>query len=322
MEENAAQFQFSTDAFSVRERLSAWREIVGRTVCNIDITPLGAENFRSEATVCRLQGLGLLFAKSDAAHLDHTRALIKDDDMSFLAGPTCAWTASQLGRNPECSAGDGVFTNNAEPGSITLSAPTRYMSFRVPRAAIAPLVRDLDAAVARIIPAANVALQLLVGYLATTIDTEALVTPELQQLAATHVYDLLGVALGATRDAAYLAMGRGVRAARLGAAKTYVLNNLGSQNLSAATVAAHLGVSRRYVHMLFETEDELFTEFVLGHRLTRAHRMLIDPRFADVAISNLALDAGFADLSHFNRSFRRRFGRTPSDVRAAAGRAS
>jgi len=31
------------------------------------------------------------------------------------------------------------------------------------------------------------------------------------------------------------------------------------------------------------------------------------------------LDAGFGDLSYFNRSFRRRYGDTPSGVRVLAG---
>jgi AraC-like DNA-binding protein len=31
-----------------------------------------------------------------------------------------------------------------------------------------------------------------------------------------------------------------------------------------------------------------------------------------------AFDAGFGDLSHFNRAFRARYGTRPSDVRAAA----
>jgi AraC-like DNA-binding protein len=70
--------------------------------------------------------------------------------------------------------------------------------------------------------------------------------------------------------------------------------------------------------MLFEEEDTTFTEFVLERRLDRAHRMLADPRSADRNISTIAFDAGFGDLSYFNRTFRRRFGRTPSDVRAAS----
>ena len=60
------------------------------------------------------------------------------------------------------------------------------------------------------------------GYLASALDTEALMTPELQQLAVTHVYDLLALALGATRDAAAIAVGRGVRAARLRSIKDHI----------------------------------------------------------------------------------------------------
>jgi AraC-like DNA-binding protein len=47
---------------------------------------------------------------------------------------------------------------------------------------------------------------------------------------------------------------------------------------------------------------------------------LRDPRATRLKISEIALEAGFPDLSHFNRSFRRRFGNTPSAVRADAAR--
>ena len=64
------------------------------------------------------------------------------------------------------------------------------------------------------------------GYLATANDVQGLITPELQRLAVTHVYDLLALALGATRDAAATAKGRRVRAARLVAAKAFVRRHL------------------------------------------------------------------------------------------------
>jgi AraC-like DNA-binding protein len=313
-------FRFSTDAFPERERVAAWREIFGRTVVNLDIEPLNPEGFHAEATVCRLPGLGVLRASSAAVHLSHPRELIVDDDLSFMAAPTCAYTASQLGRNAVLGPGDGVLMSNADVGSMTLASECRFTTFRVPRAAIAPLVPDLAAAFARRIPAANAALQLLVSYLATAFDTDALVAAELQPLAVAHVYDLLAVAMGATRDAAAIAAGRGVPAARLRAAKAFVTQQLGHRDLSAATVAAHLGVTPRYVHMLFETGTQSFSEFVLAQRLALARRMLTDPRWIGRPISAIAFDAGFADLSHFNRTFRRCFGATPSEIRARAAR--
>jgi len=41
-------------------------------------------------------------------------------------------------------------------------------------------------------------------------------------------------------------------------------------------------------------------------------------RFSNRPIALIAFDAGFADLSTFNRAFRRRFGMTPSEMRRSA----
>lgn len=65
-----------------------------------------------------------------------------------------------------------------------------------------------------------------------------------------------------------------------------------------------------------------FTEFVLMQRLERARGMLVDPRFRDEKISTIAYDSGFADVSYFNRMFRRSYGESPSDVRVQARRAA
>jgi AraC-like DNA-binding protein len=43
--------------------------------------------------------------------------------------------------------------------------------------------------------------------------------------------------------------------------------------------------------------------------------MLTEPRLAQSAVGAIAYDAGFGDLSYFNRSFKRRYGATPRDVR-------
>src|SRR5262249_5129860 len=59
----------------------------------------------------------------------------------------------------------------------------------------------------------------------------------------------------------------------------------------------------------------------LAQRLALARRMLTDPRWIGRPISAIAFAAGFADLSHFNRTFRRCFGATPSEIRARAPRA-
>jgi AraC-like DNA-binding protein len=314
----APAFLFSTTDFPERERLTAWREIFGRTVVKLDIEPIGGGPFHSRATVCRLPGFGLLFGSTSAAAFRHPREMISDDDLSFMVGPKGKWTASQLGRNPILGSGDGILMWNAEVGAITLPSRTRFTTFRVPVAAIAPLVPDIGAVIARRIPRETEALRLLTDYIGSLRGGEALATPELQSLVVTHIQDLLAVALGPTRDVAEAAMGRGVRAARMRAIMADILKNLDHPDLSVGEVAARHHLTPRYIQLLFEGDGTTFSEFLLGRRLARADRMLRDRRFDHRSITSVAFDVGFRDLSYFGRSFRRRFGLTPSDVRAEA----
>jgi AraC-like DNA-binding protein len=80
-------------------------------------------------------------------------------------------------------------------------------------------------------------------------------------------------------------------------------------------LARRHGISESYIRKLFDSEGTSFTQFVLGQRLARAHRTLVDPRAAHRTIADIAFASGFNDLSYFNRAFRRTRGATPSDVR-------
>jgi AraC-like DNA-binding protein len=89
-------------------------------------------------------------------------------------------------------------------------------------------------------------------------------------------------------------------------------------NLNATAVAASLRITPRYVHLLLEETGRSFTHHVLERRLERAAVLLRDRRWRDRKIADIAAEAGFTDLSYFNRAFRRRFNATPSAIRASA----
>ena len=48
--------------------------------------------------------------------------------------------------------------------------------------------------------------------------------------------------------------------------------------------------------------------------------MLTVPSRPHRSVSAIAHESGFADLSYFNRAFRKRYGMTPSDARALSAR--
>jgi AraC-like DNA-binding protein len=164
-----------------------------------------------------------------------------------------------------------------------------------------------------------VALRLLFGYLEGTIDIDPR-GGRGARLYEDHIVDLVALALGAARDEQVLIEERSMRAVRRGAILREIDLHVGDPHLSAAAVAVKLGVTARYVHLLLEQTGQSFTEHVLNRRLERAAELLRDPRHHHRRIGDIAFEVGFVDLSHFNRAFRRRFGDTPSGVRAAAPR--
>ena len=143
---------------------------------------------------------------------------------------------------------------------------------------------------------------------------------ELSRAVAQHICDLIALSMGAHRDATALLGQRGVRAARLQAIKADIAARFNDFELTVSAVALRHGVTPRYIQKLFEDDGVTFSEYVLGRRLAEAHRSLADPHLANRSISTIAFNAGFSDLSYFNRTYRRRFGATPTETRVSRRR--
>ncbi|MBO9436674.1 helix-turn-helix transcriptional regulator [Ruegeria sp. R13_0] len=59
-----------------------------------------------------------------------------------------------------------------------------------------------------------------------------------------------------------------------------------------------------------------FAQFVNERRVEAARAILSDPERADTPILSIAYDVGFASLGPFNRAFRERYGKSPSEYRS------
>jgi AraC-like DNA-binding protein len=88
--------------------------------------------------------------------------------------------------------------------------------------------------------------------------------------------------------------------------------------LSAADVAAAVGVSRRYLHRLYADEGRSFRDELVALRIEACVKAFLDENQIDKTIAEIAFAAGYTDISQFNRHFRRIQGATPSEVRRAA----
>jgi AraC-like DNA-binding protein len=315
---------FSSKDVPERDRTAVLREVYGRTVVRLDLEPVPEVPLRFDLRAWVMPELVVSSATCSPLTVRRTPALMADgnDGVRLLKLSSCtkALHVSQLGREHATRAGEAVLLSNADGYTGHFSRMWRYLLVSVPRPVLAKLVPKLEDAFVRPIPRNSEALRLLTRYLGVLEEGPELQSPEVCHAFVSHVHDLLALTLGASRDAAEIANGRGVRAARLRTLKADILRNLSREGFSVEEIAKHLGVTPRYVQKLFESEGITFSEFLLDQRLASVHRMLRNPRFNALSITAVAFEAGFSDLSHFNRSFRRRYGESPSDVRAAAMR--
>jgi AraC-like DNA-binding protein len=311
--------RFSTDELPERDRLPMMREVHGRLTARVDIEPAPGASLYYRVVARVFPGLIVTSLSGSPQTVQRTRELLADgnDDVVFAAPPSAADMVSHRGRELAHVDG-GVLLSTADVLRIDMASPHQCSLVTLSRQKLAPLVPGLEDAFMRPVPWDTEALQLLTRYLRLFDDQQSPATPELRSLVVNHVYDLVALTLGATRDAAAIANGRGVRAARLHAIKTEILNSLNGHKHSLAGLAARQGVTPRHVQMLFENDGTTFSRFLLDQRLACAHRMLSNPQLAQRSISMIAYEAGFGDLSHFNRAFRRRYGATPSDIRAGS----
>jgi AraC-like DNA-binding protein len=312
--------RFSTDDLPERDRVPMAREVYGRLMAKLDIEPAPDVPLHFRVVAKVLPGLVISSSSKSPMISKRTRELLADgnDDVILAASPTAGNMLSHVGRELVTRSWDASLFSAADVASMKTVSMPRCINLSLRRSRLACIVPGLEDRFLRPIPASNDALQLLTRYVGLFDDHHQLTTPELRRLAVNHVYDLVALALGATGDAAETAKDGGVRAARLHAIKADILARLNQPGLTVAAIAVRHGVSPRYVQMLFEREGTTFSRFLLDQRLRRAHRMLTDPRLAERTITDIASEAGFGDLSYFNRAFRRLYGETPSGTRAGS----
>src|SRR5581483_10104356 len=173
-----------------------------------------------------------------------TRSLLGDADDTLFFGATLRGKveARQRGKDVLIGAGDAVLLSSADAQDTFTSGTVAYLGIQLGRAQLAPLVLGLDDAVMRRVPANVGALALFTRYARSLIEEEIALSPDVAQLAVTHLCDLAALALGATRDAVALAQGRGIRAARLKTLQDDIAANLHGP-LSLEWLAARQGIS-------------------------------------------------------------------------------
>lgn len=314
---NASTWQhFETNVLPTNDRLPVFCEELSQRVA-LEVTARSGEPFKGAINRLRVGALGVARINSSPASFLRNNQLLADGGDSLFA-VLClkgAMHSTQSKHMTQMGCRQGFICDSAELGGMVLDMHSEYWSVAIPRTCLAEGVRRVDGLGGHILSNRGGVLPLLNSYL-NALDHLLQADPEgAGALFSTHIIDLISFAVGAEDEVLRIISRRGLRAARLNRLLNEMENNFDNPALTASLIGRRLGFSARYVHLLLEDTGLSFSEYILQRRLYRAAQMIQDPANDGIKIADVAYGVGFADISYFNRSFRRQYGDTPTGYR-------
>ena len=297
------------------DAIKRWREDIGRRFLRLDFEPYGDTPFHASTVAIPIRGLRVVQRAMSPGMTFRDAELLSDGNDAFglqiALSPgveTC-----QLGRQLSLGRGDATVLHVGTMGRVGGARDFRVTSILCPRAELTERGVRPETTLGRRVPASNEALRLLRSYLRSLEGAVLADWPEASDLVRRHVLDLSALALEECGRVGESGLGA-VAAARLAMALKHIAASFAAPGLSVEAVARRQRVSTRYLQRLLEQSGTSFTKQVTELRLQKALTLLTEP--GSGRIIDVALKAGFNDISRFNHLFRARFGDTPSGVRA------
>jgi len=210
------------------------------------------------------------------------------------------------GRPLSLEPGTLAMNMTSRASSIAFDEMTRFLIVKLPVPRLAARVGNLQRLIGRRVEARDAAL--LADLLRTLLAQDDVADePGWSEAIGDVIADL--IALTFHHVPAAPAPSRSVVAERWQrTVRAFVDQHLADPELGAAMIAARLGVTPRYVQMVFASMSTTASAYIVGRRLELAAQFLTTER---QPVADVAQRSGFTDLSYFYRSFRKRYGVSP-----------
>lgn len=314
--------RLSTRGLPARQRLAFVHDFIARHWAGMHFELPGGQAGDVDISVFELaDGVALASAHYPPMVARRSRELLADGRDNYTLGIVSEEHEVSVEGGPGLTvrAGDLVLLNEGTWFEMRHASASAVEVISLPGRGIGRHLARLAAAPGHHIPRGTQGAALLAGYANLLRQAPPQGAGE-RAAAARHLQELVGVVLeehaGRARQRHAVPPPGGLRAARLALARRQVHEQAHDATLDVHAVARRQGVGARYIQELFEHEGTTFTAFLRDTRLEMAWQALSSGRGGSIAA--IAFECGFSDLSNFNRSFRRRYGLRPSDVRAQA----
>jgi AraC-like DNA-binding protein len=219
---------------------------------------------------------------------------------------------TQRGHVQICGPGDLAIVDTTEPFEIANCRNFSLFCFAVPRQLLPSVVAERPRLRLSATEAGRALSRTLAGHAELCLRSE--LNSGISAFGAQHVVDLISHAPGILKERPLERAGRSVLLSMM---LDYIDRHVDEPELGADRLALKFHCSQRYVHKLFSTTGRSVGEHVNGRRILVCTRNLLDHAHQRATVAEIAFNAGFRDISHFNRLFKRSTGLAPREFRRA-----
>lgn len=296
------------------QQFEAWQE---SSTSTLEVAPLAdpAAGFPAERTLWGLGPLALMTIRAPAARLVRTAAAARRSSLDHWMINIALRGERRMRTDAACltipagvasiaSMNDVMESDRSDIDWLCLFLP-RDLAPQLATALSASRGAPLDSSMGRIL--ASFLVQL------------AAEVPSLDEAEQARVVESTRAIVAASISPSAEAMAAAqtqIDLVQLSRVKVIIRQHLRSAILTADRLSRLAGISRSQLYRLFEHQGGV-ARYIQSERLRAACRALAAPE-GDRDISAIAEDVGFFDPSAFSRSFRREFGVSPREFRAAA----
>ncbi len=224
----------------------------------------------------------------------------------------------QLNRTAHLKPGDFVICNTAEPYELHFQDTYRQAVLAIPDTTMQELYSDIDSFVGLRMDSAIAPHSLLSHFVQDLIrQSDKLDLNILQRLEA-NILDLLATSLYAEAKEKKHIYHQHASTHQLLSIKRLINLNLSNPHLSPDYIAEQSHISKRYLHMLFKPEGISVSRYIQKQRLEACRDALSSEKFRHMSMTDIALEWGFSDASHFHRCFKAEYEITPRQYRLSS----
>jgi AraC family transcriptional regulator, positive regulator of tynA and feaB len=221
---------------------------------------------------------------------------------------------TQRGHEQICGPGDLAVVDTTEPFEIANCRQFSLFCFAVPRQLLPSALAERPRLRLSATEAGRALSRTLAGHAELCLRSEP--NSGISAFGAQHVVDLISHAPGILEERPSERAGLSVLLSMM---LDYIDRHVDDPELDAAALALKFHCSQRYVHKLFSTTGRSVGEHINAIRILACTRNLLDQSHRRMTIAEIAFNAGFRDISHFNRLFKRSNGLAPREFRRAMG---